>query len=45
MFLKDAVDRAYDEAVKKADADQLRIRLSREEAILRNPLILTFACN
>jgi hypothetical protein len=33
MFLKDAVDRAYDEAVKKADADQLRIRLSREEAI------------
>ena len=33
MFLKDAVDRAYDEAVKKADVDQLRIRLSREEAI------------
>lgn len=33
MFLKDAVDKAYDEAVTKADADQLRIRLSREEAI------------
>jgi hypothetical protein len=33
MFLRNAVDKAYDEAVKKADAGQLRIRLSREEAI------------
>jgi hypothetical protein len=33
MFLRNAVDKAYDEAVKKADADELRIRLSREEAV------------